>query len=76
MSFNALRGGFKIAQVKDRPLHFWDIPGSQKQRLLDTNGHGGKNQQQLLQTFSEADLAELRAHLLSEEETAEDLIAH
>ncbi|MEE8161438.1 MAG: hypothetical protein V3T61_07365, partial [Acidobacteriota bacterium] len=75
MTVNALRGGFKIAQVKDVPVHIWTIPGSQKQRLYDTNVVAGGNQYQLMRTFSQADLAELRTHLLSEGETSEGGVA-
>ena len=66
LTANALRGGFKIAQVNDVPVLFWKVLGSQKQRLYDTNVKAGGNQYQLMRTFSEIDLEDLRAHLLSE----------
>ena len=75
MTVNALRGGFKIAQVKDVPVYFQEIPGSQKERLYDTNVLAGGNQYHLMRTFSEADLAELRTHLLSEGKTSEGGVA-
>ena len=75
MTVNALRGGFKIAQVKDVPVLFGKVLGSQKQRLYDTNVLAGGNHHQLMRTFSEIDLEDLRAHLLSEGETPEDGVA-
>ena len=72
LTVNALRGGFKIAQVNEIPIHLPGILGSQKQRLFLINGPGGGNQYQLIQTFSDKDLEKLHAHLLSEENTPHD----
>jgi DNA-binding beta-propeller fold protein YncE len=71
MTVNALRGGFKIAQVTNRSAHVLTIPGSQKQRLSEGNVLAGGNQYQLRDTFTESDLAELRTHLSSEESACE-----
>lgn len=75
LTVNALRGGFKIAQVKDAPVNFGMILGSQKRRLYTSNVQAGDNQYQLMRTFSEADLAELRKHLLCEGEISEGGVA-
>lgn len=66
MTVNALRAGFKIAQVAESPILFPKIPGSQSRRLYDSNVLAGGNQVQLVRTFSESDLAELHRHLVSE----------
>lgn len=71
ISVNALRSGFKIAQIGDVPAAFPEIPGSQKQRLFDINVLGGANQPQLMRTYSETDLANLRSHLSIEKETSD-----
>jgi hypothetical protein len=60
LSVNALRGGFKVAQVGDKQRLFPTIPGSQKRRLYDINVVSGLNQAQLRMTYSEADLLALR----------------
>ncbi|MEE9344437.1 MAG: hypothetical protein V3U88_02400 [Methylococcales bacterium] len=62
LTVNALRSGFKIAQVKDVPANLWKIRGSQKHSLYATNVVSGGNQPQLLATFTESDLANLRAN--------------
>lgn len=59
LSMNALRGGFKVAQIHDDPLIFHLTPGSQKRRLYDINVVSGMNQLQLRRTYSEADLLTL-----------------
>ncbi|MDT8387285.1 MAG: hypothetical protein RQ736_07215 [Thiogranum sp.] len=59
LSVNALRGGFMIAQVDDMPREFPMIPGTQKQRLYDTNVLSGLNQVQLRKTYLPADLLAL-----------------
>lgn len=56
----ALRGGFKIAQLKDKPSYFTPIPNSQKERLYNLNVLFGENQIQLMRTLSEGDLSALR----------------
>jgi DNA-binding beta-propeller fold protein YncE len=68
LTVNALRGGFKIAQVRNLSVLFPSIPGSQTgtQRLYEVNVLAGGNQIQLARTFSASDLAELRKHLSSE----------
>ena len=59
LSVNALRSGFKVAQVGSKQGLFSTIPGSQKQRLYNTNVLSGLNQVQLRKTYSEADLLAL-----------------
>ena len=59
LSVNALRSGFKIAQVSSKPSLFPTIPRSQKQRLYDINVLSGLNQAQLRRTYSVADLQAL-----------------
>ena len=58
----ALRGGFKVAQLKDKPGNFFGIPRTQMKRLYDFNVLLGGNQIQLMRTFSELDLAALWNH--------------
>ena len=60
LTVNALRSGFKIAQVKDVSANLRKIRGSQKHSLYATNVVSGGNQPQLLATFTEPDLAYLR----------------
>jgi len=55
----ALRGGFKIAQLKDNSEGFPTIPKTQMKRLYDFNVLLGANQIQLIRTFSEVDLSAL-----------------
>ena len=59
LSVNALRSGFKVAQVGSRQRLFPTIPGSQKERLYTINVLSGLNQAQLRRTYSEADLLAL-----------------
>lgn len=61
LSVNALRGGFKVAQITNKPRFFTAIPGSQKRRLYDLNVVSGLNQAQLRTTYSEKDLLALCA---------------
>ena len=56
----ALRGGFKIAQLNDKPSDFTTVPNSQEKRLYDLNVLRGENQIQLMRTLSETDLSALR----------------
>jgi hypothetical protein len=58
----ALRGGFKIAQLKDNSEGFTTIPKTQMKRLFDFNVLLGGNQIQLMRTFSEVDLSALWNH--------------
>ena len=60
LSVNALRGGFKVAQVENKQHIFPSVPGSQKQRLFDINVVAGLNQAQLRNTYTESDLLALR----------------
>ena len=67
LTLNALRSGFKIAQISNRPLDLSKIPGSQKKRLMDYNVGLGGNQVQLIQTFTKEDLEKLDSYMNSEE---------
>jgi len=58
----ALRGGFKIAQLKDNSEHFTAIPKTYMKRLYDFNVLLGANQIQLIRTYSEVDLSALWNH--------------
>jgi hypothetical protein len=58
----ALRGGFKIAQLKDNAAGFTAIPKTQMKRLYDFNVLLGGNQIQLTKTFSKEDLSTLWDH--------------
>jgi hypothetical protein len=60
LSVNALRSGFKVAQLGSKQRLFPTIPGSQKQRLYTINVLSGLNQIQLRKTYSKADLLALR----------------
>jgi hypothetical protein len=66
LTVNALRAGFKVAQVKDAPEYYSIIAGSQTRRLSASNVDAGGNQAQLLRTFSAADLSKLNDCLLAE----------
>jgi hypothetical protein len=59
LSVNALRGGFKVAQIGRKQCLFPTIPKTQKRRLFDINVLSGLNQAQLRKTYSEADLMAL-----------------
>ena len=67
LSVNALRSGFKVAQVGRKQGLFSTIPGSQKQRLYNTNVLSGLNQVQLRKTYSEADLLALHGFVAASE---------
>jgi len=60
LGVNALRSGFKVAQVGSQPRLFPTIPGSQKERLYTINVLSGLNQAQLRRTYSDADLMALQ----------------
>lgn len=59
LTITALRAGFKIAQINDKPGYFTSIPGSQRKRLYNFNVRLGENQIQLMRTISESDLTML-----------------
>lgn len=73
LTVNALRTGFKIAQVDEVPALFPMIPKSQQDRLFSTNVIKGENHRQLLNTFSGHDIAKLRACLSGDCEAQPDL---
>jgi hypothetical protein len=57
LTLHAIRGGFEVSQLEDRPLHPITIPGSQTRRLFDLNVGQGMNQVQLRRSFTERDVA-------------------
>lgn len=65
LKINALRAGFRVAQVADRPMIFPDIEGSQLERLSDENLHGG-NQLALMSTLTPEDFTTLTRALAAE----------
>lgn len=67
LTVSALRAGFKIAQIQNKPIHYKNIPGTQKKRLMDYNEALGGNQIQLIQTFTNEDLKKLDSNINSEE---------
>ena len=62
LTVNALRGGFKIAQLDDTPRVFTTTPNSQTKRLYDLNVVLGENQVQLMRTLSESDVKALLSY--------------
>ena len=58
----ALRGGFQIAQLHEKPRLFPTTPGSQAKRLSTLNVTLGENQVQLMRTLAPADLTRLQGH--------------
>lgn len=60
LNVNALRAGFKVAQISEYPYRLRHIPGSQDTRLYHRNVQLGQNQVQLRKTYSQADLSVLR----------------
>jgi hypothetical protein len=57
---HALRGGFKIKQLKSWAQSFPALPGTQDTALFLDNVHGSKNDLQIQQTYTEADIEFLR----------------
>ena len=53
----ALRSGYKIRQITSEALDFPEIPGTQEQALFKSNQFGGENDQQILRTYNDADIA-------------------
>ena len=60
ITVNALRAAFPIAQVRETSVHFPPIPGSQRERLSNSNVAGGGTQRELSATLSAADVDRLR----------------
>lgn len=56
----ALRAGFPVKQVSERPANFPLVPGSQRVRLSRVNLSGG-NDAQIAATYTADDVAKLRA---------------
>ncbi len=57
---HALRGGFKIKQLKPWAQSFPALPGTQDTALFLENVHGARNDLQIQQTYTEADIELLR----------------
>ena len=57
---NALRAGYEVRQIGSRPVDFPTIPGTQAAGLFQSNWNSGGNDEQIKDTYKEADLAVLR----------------
>ncbi len=57
----ALRRGIKIKQIRNHPLRFPFVPGTQGSGLYHSNVLGDQNDEQITRTYSEADLKILQA---------------
>jgi hypothetical protein len=57
---HALRGGFKIKQLKPWAQSFLALPGTQEMALFLDNVHGAQNDLQIQKTYTEADIELLR----------------
>jgi hypothetical protein len=53
---NALRAGFKVQQISNRPLNFSTIPGTQTGALFTVNASQGGNDEQIRATYTAHDL--------------------
>jgi hypothetical protein len=59
----ALRGGFKVKQLKTWEQSFPVMPGTQDMGLIQGNVHGSQNDVQIRRTYTAEDIARLRAAL-------------
>jgi hypothetical protein len=57
----ALRGGFKVKQLKPWEQSFPILPGTQDMGLIQGNVHGSQNDVQIRKTYTESDIALLKA---------------
>jgi len=69
---NALRSGFAVRQISNRPVDFPAIPGTQANGLFLTNWNSGQNDEQIRNTYTADDLAQL----MSITESARRLAVH
>jgi len=58
---NAVRAGIKIRQVWNRPLRFPIVPGSEPSGLYHSNFLLGRNNEQIGNTYTAADIAILES---------------
>ena len=63
LTVNALRSNFKIAQIEMKSKTFKTIPGTQNNSLSPENVIEGKNHYQLIQSFTDQDMAKLERAL-------------
>jgi hypothetical protein len=59
LNVNALRGGFKVKQIRSWSIRFPLIPETQSTGLLHTNFHRSQNDEQIKNTYTAQDLVEL-----------------
>ena len=63
----ALRAGYRVKQIADRPASFPLVPGSQRVRLSRVNLSGG-NDTQIAATYTDADVMLLREQITAQQE--------
>lgn len=61
LHLQALRGGFRIKQLKSWEQSFPELPGTQDMGLVIENVHGSQNDLQIARTYTSSDIALLRA---------------
>lgn len=61
LHLQALRGGFRIKQLKSWEQSFPELPGTQDVGLVVENVHGSQNDLQIARTYTSGDIALLRA---------------
>jgi hypothetical protein len=61
LHLQALRGGFRVKQLKSWEQSFPELPGTQDMGLVVENVHGSQNDLQIQKTYTAADIALLRA---------------
>jgi len=61
LHLQALRGGFRIKQLKSWEQSFPELPGTQDVGLVVENVHGSQNDLQIARTYTSADIALLQA---------------
>lgn len=64
LHLQAVRGGFKVQQLKAWEQSFPVLPGTQDMGLLQGNVHGSQNDVQIRRTYTEQDIALLKAALV------------
>ena len=61
---NALRGGFRVRQISENPIHFPILPGTQADGLQQQNLHNDGNDAQARKTYTDVDIEMLRSAML------------
>jgi hypothetical protein len=59
LNVNALRGGFRVRQIRSWSIRFPLIPETQSTGLLHTNFHRSQNDEQIKNTYTANDLIQL-----------------